>query len=53
MRITNKMITSRYTRELNKSLSNLNELAERVDTGKKFNKGSQDPIGAVKSYRLK
>lgn len=53
MRITNKMITNRYTRQLNKNMSTLNELAEKAETGKKFNKGSQDPIGAVKSYRLR
>ncbi len=53
MRITNKMLTSRYTRDLNKGLSNLNTLAQQVETGRKFFKGSEDPIGAVKAYRLR
>jgi len=53
MRVTNKMLTSRYTRDLNKSLSNLNTLAQQVETGRKFFKGSEDPIGAVKAYRLR
>lgn len=53
MRVTNKMLTSRYTRDLNKSLSNLNTLAHQVETGRKFFKGSEDPIGAVKAYRLR
>lgn len=53
MRITNKMLTSRYTRDLNKSLSNLNTQSQKVDTGRKFFKGSEDPIGAVKAYRLR
>lgn len=53
MRVTNKMLTSRYTRDLNKSLSNLNTLSQKVDTGRKFFKGSEDPIGAVKAYRLR
>lgn len=53
MRVTNKMLTSRYTKDLNKSLSNLNTLAQKVETGRKFFKGSEDPIGAVKAYRLR
>ncbi len=53
MRVTNKMLTSRYTRDLNKSLSNLNTQSQKVDTGRKFFKGSEDPIGAVKAYRLR
>lgn len=53
MRVTNKMLTSRYTRDLNKGLSNLNTLAQQVETGRKFFKGSEDPIGAVKAYRLR
>lgn len=47
------MLTSRYTRDLNKSLSNLNTLSQKVDTGRKFFKGSEDPIAAVKAYRLR
>lgn len=53
MRVTNKMITNRYTRDLNKSLSTLNTLSSKVESGRKFTKGSEDPIGAVKAYRLR
>ncbi|QSX06026.1 flagellar hook-associated protein FlgL [Sedimentibacter sp. zth1] len=53
MRVTNKMITSRYSRDLNKSLSDLNTLSQKVETGRKFQTGAEDPIGAVKAYRLR
>lgn len=53
MRITNKMITNRYSRDLNNSLSELNTLGQKVETGRKFQKGYEDPIGAVKAYRLR
>lgn len=53
MRITNRMISSQYTRNLNKTLSNMNYLSNRVETGKKFFKGSEDTIGAIKSHQLR
>lgn len=53
MRITNKMITNRYTKDLNSSLETLNNLSEKVETGRKFSRGYEDPIGAVKAYRLR
>jgi len=53
MRITSGMITSRYVRDLNNGLSNLNNLSRKVETGRKFFKGSEDPVSAVKAYRLR
>ncbi len=53
MRVTNTMLTSKYTRDLNNSLADLNQLADKVSTGREFQKGSEDPIAAVKAYRLR
>lgn len=53
MRITNKMITNRYTRDLNNSLEKLNNLSQKVETGRKFMNGYEDPIGAIKAYRFR
>ncbi|WP_313341624.1 hypothetical protein [Sedimentibacter sp.] len=53
MRITTSMMSSRYIRNLNKSANEMNYLSERVETGRKFFKGSEDPISAIKAYKLR
>lgn len=53
MRITSSMMTNKYLRNLNKSASELNSLNEKAATGRKFFKGSEDPIGAIKAYKLR
>lgn len=53
MRITTSMMSSRYIRNLNKSANEMNYLNERVGTGRKFFKGSEDPISAIKAYKLR
>ena len=53
MRITTGMMSNRYTRNLNKSANQLNYLYERVYTGRKFFKGSEDPVSAIKAYKLR
>jgi len=53
MRITTSMMSNKYIRNLNKSASDMNYLSERVETGRKFFKGSEDPISAIKAYKLR
>lgn len=53
MRITTGMMSNKYIRNLNKSSNQLNNLYERVYTGRKFFKGSEDPVSAIKAYKLR
>ncbi len=53
MRITTSMMSSKYIRNLNKSANEMNYLNERVGTGRKFFKGSEDPVSAIKAYKLR
>ena len=43
MRITGSMITNKYKKNLNKSSFDMNYLNEKVTSGRKFFKGSEDP----------
>ncbi|MFA9423335.1 MAG: flagellar hook-associated protein FlgL [Sedimentibacter sp.] len=53
MRITTSMMASKYMENLNKSASDMNYLNEQVSTGRKFFKGSEDPVSAIKAYKLR
>lgn len=53
MRITTSMMSSKYIRNLNKSANEMNYLNEQVSTGRKFFKGSEDPVSAIKAYKLR
>lgn len=53
MRVTNRMMVNQYTKNLGTSLSQLNYYNQQVSTGRKFFKGSEDPLGALKSYRYR
>lgn len=53
MRITTGMMSNRYIRNLNKSANEMNLLNEKVATGRKFFKGSEDPVSAIKAYKLR
>jgi len=53
MRITSSMMTRSYAKNLNKSANEMNDLNDKVTTGRKFSKGSEDPIGAIKAYKLR
>lgn len=53
MRITTGMMSNRYIRNLNKSAKEMNYLNEKVYTGRKFFKGSEDPVSAIKAYKLR
>jgi flagellar hook-associated protein 3 FlgL len=53
MRITNKMITSSYSRSLNTLNSELNKLSSQVTTGRKFAKSSEDTAAAISAYQIR
>lgn len=53
MRITTSMMSNKYLRNLNKSAYEMNYLSEKVETGRKFVKGSDDPVSAIKAYKLR
>lgn len=53
MRITTGMMTNKYLKNLNNSATKMNYLNEKVSTGRKFFKGSEDPISAIKAYKLR
>jgi flagellar hook-associated protein 3 FlgL len=53
MRITTSMMSNKYINNLNKSAYELNKLSEKVETRRKFVKGSEDPVSAIKAYKLR
>jgi|CZCA01.1.fsa_nt_gi flagellar hook-associated protein 3 FlgL len=53
MRITNKMITTQYTRSLNRLAAELNRLNNQVSSGRKFAKASENTSAAVKTFQLR
>jgi flagellar hook-associated protein 3 FlgL len=53
MRITNKMITTQYTRSLNNLAAELNRLNTQVSSGRKFAKASENTSAAVKAFQLR
>lgn len=53
MRITNGMMTSKYSRNLNSALSDLDYYNNRATTLRKFDKVSEDPVAASKAFRLR
>lgn len=53
MRITNKMITTKYLRSLNSMTSDLDNLNTQVVSGRKFSKSSENTSAAVKAYQIR
>jgi flagellar hook-associated protein 3 FlgL len=53
MRITNKMITTRYIRSLNTLTSDLNKYSTQIESGRAFSKSSENTAAAVKAYQLR
>lgn len=50
MRITNKMVTSQYKRNLNQALTRKNYYENRATNLRKFNSAADDTVGASKAY---
>lgn len=53
MRITNRMITSKYVRSLNQISSDLNRLNNKVTSGRSFTKASENTSAAIRAYQLR
>lgn len=53
LRITTNAILGNYSRNLNKSMLNLEESRQRVLTKRNFNKVSEDPAAAAKAFQLR
>lgn len=46
-------MSNKYIKNLNKSAYEMNQLSEKVETGRRFVKGSEDPVSAIKAYKLR
>lgn len=53
MRITNKMITTKYMRSINDLSSELDHLNTKVASGRAFSKSSENTSAAVKAFKLR
>ncbi len=53
MRITQTMMANKYTSRVSNSLANLDYVNRQVGTGRQFFKGSENPAGAAKAYKLR
>jgi len=53
MRITNKMITSKYIRSLGTLSYDLDKLNTQVTSGRKFSKASENPSAAIKAFQIR
>lgn len=53
MRITNGMIMKRYNKNLNTNLFDMNKTSQQVASGRRFQKGSEDPVRALKALQVR
>lgn len=53
MRVTNNMLVRKLTRSINTASANLDTISERVSTGMKFSRASQDTAGALKAFKIR
>lgn len=53
MRITNKMITSKYIRSLNTLSTDLDKLNTKISSGRAFLKASENTSAAVKAFQIR
>jgi flagellar hook-associated protein 3 FlgL len=53
MRVTQSMITRNYLRNMNTGLSNLSETQERMTSGSKFSKASQNVADAARALKVR
>ena len=53
MRITNNMMMNRYKRNLNMNLGQMNSTSNQIATGRRFMKGSEDPVRALKALQVR
>jgi len=53
MRITTGMMKNNYLKNLDRSANKMNYLNEKVSSGRKFFKASEDTVSAIKAYKLR
>ena len=53
MRITNKMITTKYIRSLNTLSTDLDKLNTQIASGRAFSKSSENTSAAIKAYQIR
>lgn len=53
MRITNKMITTKYIRSINTLSSDLDKYNTQISSGRAFSKSSENTSAAIKAYQIR
>ncbi|MEL7656681.1 MAG: flagellar hook-associated protein FlgL, partial [Bacillota bacterium] len=53
MRITNKMITTKYIRSINTLSSDLDKYNTQISSGRAFSKSSENTSAAIKAYKIR
>ncbi len=53
MRITNKMITTKYIRSLNTLSTDLDKLNTQISSGRAFSKSSENTSAAIKAFQIR
>jgi len=53
MRITNKMITTKYIRSLNTLSTDLDKLNTQISSGRAFTKSSENTSAAIKAFQIR
>jgi len=53
MRITNGMMMNRYGRNLNINLGRMNKTGAQIESGRKFQRGSENPVNALKALQVR
>lgn len=52
MRVTNKMLSNNFLRDMNYNLSNMQKLQQQLTSGKEFSKASDNPFKAARAMQL-
>jgi len=53
MRITQGMMMNKYSKNLNINLGRMNRTSQQIETGRRFQRASEDPMRAVKSLQIR
>lgn len=53
MRVTNSMLLSNYLKNINNNLNAVGDMQQQMATGKRINKISDDPIGAISVMQIR
>lgn len=51
-RVTNKMLSNNYLRDMNANLQNMQKIQQQMSTGKNFTKPSDDPFNVARSMQM-